>query len=124
MNWGSLLKTLRGTSSEVVRFTWVPTSWLAAHTITGKLSNLLFWTSGITTDGASLVSNEKALAKGLVLRSVATSATDTLAWYKKQPAEVQPSLLLGQAGPSISLADSMDRERDLLAAWHADAGDT
>jgi 2'-hydroxyisoflavone reductase len=41
---------------------------------------------------------------------VATTAADTLAWYKSLPSDRRGKLLAGI---------SAEKERELLAAWHA-----
>jgi len=50
----------------------------------------------------------KALAAGLAFRPLATTATDTLAWFKEQPAERQAKLKAGL---------TPEREEELLAKW-------
>jgi 2'-hydroxyisoflavone reductase len=122
LNWGSLLKTLEGIDSKPVKLTWVPESWLSKHKITSKFSSLLFWASGITSQGL-LILNEKALDHGLIMRPLATTVTETLAWYSAQPPEHRTDLLLGIDGRN-DLQDSIQHEKTLLAAWHHDAGDT
>ncbi|MBI4164658.1 MAG: NAD-dependent epimerase/dehydratase family protein [Acidobacteria bacterium] len=118
MTWGLLLKSLRGLSPVPVKFTWVPVSWLAEHKITSTFSNLLFWTSRVSTAGANLILNDKARAQGLVLRPLSETVADVLALYKERPAGQAQRLLLDGMK---SLEESMTRERSLLAAWHEDA---
>jgi len=93
-------------------------SWLAEQRI-DTWSNLRFWTSGITTADAKLITNDKARAKGLVLRPLVTSAWDALEWYKAQPLQQQGKFLLLDGLRSFE--ESMERERSLLSAWHKDA---
>ena len=121
MNWGGLLKTLGTRASTPVQLTWVPVSWLSKHEITAEFDNLLFWTTGVSS-GGMLISNKRALGKGLVLRPVTATAEDSLAWYGAQQAEEQQQLLLGFEGKKEGLNESMARERSLLTAWHEDAG--
>ena len=53
-----------------------------------------------------------SLAKGLTFRPVATTAADTLAWFRTLPADRQAKL-----GAGISA----EREKALLAAYKAEA---
>ena len=62
--------------------------------------------------GFGYFSRDRAVAKGLTFRPLADTARDTLAWFKTLPAERQAKL---QAGISS------EREREVLAAWHARA---
>ena len=60
--------------------------------------------------GFSLISNAKALGKGLTFRSIADSTNATLDWFRKQPVERQAKLKAGITA---------EREAEVLAAWHA-----
>ena len=64
------------------------------------------------------LANDKARAHELTFRAMDTTAADTLSWYKCQPEQRQPQLLLGFNGIN-SVEDSMAREREILDAWHA-----
>jgi 2'-hydroxyisoflavone reductase len=55
-------------------------------------------------------SNALAIAKGLTFRPLADTAQATLDWYHTRPAEEQAKLRSGL---------STEREREVLAAWHA-----
>ena len=52
----------------------------------------------------------KAVAKGLTFRPLATTAIETLAWFRAQPAE-------RQAKPRTGLTP--EREAEVLARWRA-----
>jgi len=52
----------------------------------------------------------RALSAGLTYRPLATTAADTLAWFKTQPAERQAKLRSGLAA---------DREAALLEKWRS-----
>jgi 2'-hydroxyisoflavone reductase len=63
--------------------------------------------------GFSRVGIQRALDEGLTFRPLSTTAADTLAWFRTLPAERQANLQAGIAP---------DREREVLAAWHAAQG--
>ena len=66
------------------------------------------------TAGFGRRSNGKAVAAGLAFRPLATTAKDTLAWWKSQPAERQAKPLKAGITP--------EREAQVLAAWKAKKG--
>jgi 2'-hydroxyisoflavone reductase len=90
-----------------VGFTWIPADFLQAQGIRP-------WSEMTTWFGAGAVlsetSNARALEAGLTYRPLATIALDTLEWFRSLPAERQANMVAGLAP---------DRERELLAAWHA-----
>jgi 2'-hydroxyisoflavone reductase len=61
-------------------------------------------------DGAGFAtrSNRRAMAAGLTFRPLATTASDTLAWFRAQPAQRQATLKSGL---------TPDREAAVLAEW-------
>jgi 2'-hydroxyisoflavone reductase len=61
-------------------------------------------------DGWSRLSIARAVAKGLTFRPLATTARDTLEWWKTLPED-------RRAKPRAGLAP--EKERAVLAAWHA-----
>jgi 2'-hydroxyisoflavone reductase len=60
--------------------------------------------------GFSRVSAERALSKGLAFRPVAETVKDTLAWWRTLPAERTATMRAGI---------DPEREKTVLAAWHA-----
>jgi 2'-hydroxyisoflavone reductase len=68
--------------------------------------------------GLMRVRSDKAIARGLTFRALSVTAADSLSWYRNQPPDRQPGLLLGLNGVG-SIEDSMMRERELINAWHA-----
>jgi 2'-hydroxyisoflavone reductase len=62
------------------------------------------------TAGASQRSNARALGAGLSFRPLATTARDTLAWFRTLPADRQHELRAGI---------KPEREQQVLAAWAA-----
>jgi 2'-hydroxyisoflavone reductase len=117
MGWADMLGALRGRTSAPVTLTWVPDTWLQEQMVP-PLSNLRFWSSEAAKPGSMHMNNSKALERGMTLRPLAQTATDTLVWYKQQLPHLQAQLLLGLTG-MFSLRDSMELERQLLGAWHA-----
>ena len=99
----------KGTGGDA-KFTWVSTEFLEAQKV-APWSDLPVWVpSQNGEEGFTQISCAKAIAAGLTFRPVATTAKDTLAWYKTLPADRR-----GKLGAGISA----DKEKELLAAWHA-----
>ncbi len=106
---GTLLEACKAASGSDARFTWVDAAFLAAQKVS-EWSDLPCWVSPTGEDaGGNRVSNAKAVGKGLVFRPLKETCADTLAWFRKQPAERQTKLRSGLAA---------DREAAVLAAWH------
>ena len=63
--------------------------------------------------GYGAVSNQRAIAAGLMFRPLATTVEDLLAWFRSLPAERQAKL-----GAGIT----REKEAELLKAWHARKG--
>jgi 2'-hydroxyisoflavone reductase len=95
-----------------VRFTWVPADFLAAQKVT-PWADMPTWIPRSDPDYAGeQVDNRRAVAAGLTFRPLATSAADALAWFNAAP-EAARARMLKSAGIAP------DRERAVLAAWHA-----
>ncbi|MGZ5250527.1 MAG: NAD-dependent epimerase/dehydratase family protein [Caldimonas sp.] len=104
---------LGGIASAVhanVRLAWVATEFLEAKGVS-PWSDLPVWVPG-QGDSAGFARRNigKALRAGLTFRPLPTTAADTLAWFRLQPAERQARLRAGLAP---------EREAELLAAWKA-----
>ncbi|MGZ5798031.1 MAG: NAD-dependent epimerase/dehydratase family protein, partial [Caldimonas sp.] len=104
---------LGGIASAVhadARLAWVPTEFLEAKQVSAW-SDLPVWVPG-QGDSAGFARRNigKALRAGLTFRPLPTTAADTLAWFRLQPAERQARLRAGLAP---------EREAELLAAWKA-----
>ena len=92
------------------KLTWVPTAFLDAEKVYAW-SDLPVWIPGQgETAGFARRSVARAQAAGLTYRPLAVTASDTLDWFKQQPAERQAKLRAGLAP---------DREAALLAKWKA-----
>ncbi len=106
MSVAEMLYGIRAVTSGPVRFTWVPFDFLREHGVR-PWSHIPAW---IPDDPTSLVSVERAVSAGLTFRPLAVTARDTLRFHHDRPGEEQNNM---QAGISP------DREREVLAAWHA-----
>ena len=92
------------------KLTWVATPFLEAQKVSAW-SDMPVWVPGQgETEGFARRSIARAHAAGLTYRPLATTAADTLAWLKTQPAERQAMLRAGLTS---------EREAALLAAWKA-----
>ena len=92
------------------RLTWVSTEFLEAHQVS-PWSDLPVWVPG-EGDSAGFARRDigRAVQAGLTFRPLPTTAADTLAWFRQQPAERQAKLRAGLPAA---------REAELLAAWKA-----
>ena len=90
--------------------TWVPRAFLDARKVSAW-TDLPVWVPGQGEDaGFARRDIGRALRAGLTFRPLPTTAVDTLAWFRQQPADRQARLRAGLAP---------DRESELLAAWKA-----
>jgi 2'-hydroxyisoflavone reductase len=106
---GDMLEACKAASGSDARFTWVSAAFLKAQKVE-EWSDMPAWTSPEGDDaGGGLVSNARAVAKGLTFRPLRTTAKDTLDWWRKQPAERTAKLKSGLGE---------EREKAILAAWH------
>ena len=107
-----MLAGIAGAVGGDARLTWVPTAFLEAEKVSAW-SDLPVWVPGQgESAGFARRSIARALAAGLTFRPLATTAADTLAWFRTQPAARQAKLRAGLSG---------EREAALLARWHASA---
>jgi 2'-hydroxyisoflavone reductase len=91
-----------------VNLVWVPTDFLEAQKV-DAWSDMPVWVPGRgDSAGFAKRSIAKALAAGLTFRPLATTASETLAWFKEQPAERQEKLRAGLT-PA--------REQEVLSKW-------
>jgi len=107
-----MLDAVRAGVGSDAKFVWVSDAFLDANKVSAW-SDMPVWVPRNSDDAGFVQRNtEKALAAGLIFRPVAKTASDTLAWFKTQPAERQAKLRAGLAA---------DREAELLALWKAKA---
>jgi 2'-hydroxyisoflavone reductase len=106
---GEMLQTLKTANASKADFTWVNADFLEAQKV-APWADMPVWIPPRGEEGgASQISNQRAVAKGLTFRPLAETARDTLAWFKSQPAERQAKLRAGITA---------EREKELLEAWH------
>ena len=87
-----------------VRFTWVPADVLAEQEIR-PWSEMTTWFGPDAAISRARV--ERAVQAGLTFRPLATTAVDTLDWFRAQPAEAQ----------ELRAGLDPEKERRALAAW-------
>jgi 2'-hydroxyisoflavone reductase len=105
---GALLEASRSLSGSDARITWVDELFLLERKVQ-PWSDLPLWVgSAPEMAGFSAVDVSRAVASGLRFRPIEETIRDTLAWHAQRGSEAH--LRAGLA---------MDRERQLLAEWHA-----
>jgi 2'-hydroxyisoflavone reductase len=97
--------------NRAVQFTWVPADFLAAQKVSAW-ADMPAWVPRSDPDYAGeQVDNHRAVAAGLAFRPLASSAADALEWFNAQPEAARARMLNGSF--------TAERERSVLAAWHA-----
>jgi 2'-hydroxyisoflavone reductase len=92
------------------RLTWVPADFLEAQKV-APWRDMPVWVPGQgDSAGFARRSIRKALGAGLTFRPLAITASDTLDWFKQQPADRQAKLKTGL---------SPAREDEVLSRWKA-----
>jgi len=94
------------------RFTWVPADFLEAQQVSAWTDLPVWVPSEGDSSGFARRRIDRALQAGLTFRPLATTAVDTLAWFRQQP-EAR------QAKPKTGLTPA--REAEVLSAWKARA---
>jgi 2'-hydroxyisoflavone reductase len=107
LSLGAVLEASREVSGSDARVTWVEGDFLLAQEVAPWM-DLPLWLSGEAYAGFFGVDVRKAITHGLTFRPITETAADTLAWAKTRPADYE-----WQAGLT------RERERALLATWHA-----
>jgi 2'-hydroxyisoflavone reductase len=107
---GMLLDSSVKAAKNDAKATWVPASFLADQKVEGW-SDMPVWMHAVGDEAAFAdTSMDRAKAAGLAIRSLDDTVRDTLAWHLTRPSEQQAKLKAGI---------SPEREREVLAAWHA-----
>jgi len=107
---GGLLENCVAVAGGDARLTWVDADFLAAQQVS-PWSDMPVWIPPVGEDGAaSLTPVERAVAAGLAFRPLRDTVGDTLEWFRGLPEERRQKLRAGIAA---------EREREVLAAWHA-----
>jgi 2'-hydroxyisoflavone reductase len=112
MSVAAMLYGIRAVTTKGAQFTFVPADFLEAQKV-APWGDMPAWVPGQgESEGFSRISIARALAAGLTFRPLATTATDTLAWFHAQPPERQVTIKAGIAP---------QREAEVLQAWKARA---
>jgi 2'-hydroxyisoflavone reductase len=110
MSMRAMLEGTRDAVGSKATLTWVPADFLEQQKVS-PWGDMPAWVPGTgDTAGFGLRSNRRAVAAGLTFRPLATTAKETLAWWKEQPADRRAKLRAGIAP---------EREAQVLAAWKA-----
>jgi 2'-hydroxyisoflavone reductase len=104
-SFGDLLTTCQAVSHSGARVTWVTEAFLAEHQV-AAWSDLPLWIAG-EAENFLRISNQKALAAGLQIRSLEDTVRDTLVWLQSRGAE-----------PALQVGISPEREQAVLDRWH------
>jgi nucleoside-diphosphate-sugar epimerase len=107
---------LSGISAAIhadARPVWVPADFLASEKVEAW-SDMPVWVPGRgDTAGFARRSIRKAVAAGLTFRPLDMTASDTLTWFRQQPAERQAKIKAGL---------TPEREQEVLAKWKSTTG--
>jgi 2'-hydroxyisoflavone reductase len=96
--------------SNDIRFTWADSRFLEELKVEAWMDMPVWVGDSPENAGFSRVSIERALSRGLTFRPLADTARDTLVWFKSLPQERRAKMGAGLRE---------DREKSVLAAWHA-----
>jgi 2'-hydroxyisoflavone reductase len=106
LSMAAMLHGIRASGTAAARFVWAPDDFLAANKVSAW-SDMPVWIPRKDDPAFATRSIARAQAAGLTFRPLATTAADTLAWFRTLPAERQNKL-----GAGITA----EREGELLAA--------
>ncbi len=110
---GELLYGIKACYSNDAHFTWVPQPFLSENRLRSWAEMPVWSYTGASTVAFSTSVIEKAKAAGLTFRPLATTVRDGMAWYHSRPAAEQEKLRAGL---------TLEREKEVLALWHAKQG--
>lgn len=115
LTMSGLLYGIWAVTSSPVHFTWVDAEVLKAHGVR-PFSDIPIWYPPVGPRAGFMRMNAfRAQAQGLTYRPLAVTVAETLEWSKSRPADRRANLRAGL---------SPEREAELLAYWHARAGDS
>jgi 2'-hydroxyisoflavone reductase len=112
MNMHELLYGVRAVTDSDAKLTWVDTDFVLEHGLAGWTDLPVWIPPRDGYEGFHTVRVDRAVAAGLTTRPLATTAADTLAWFKSLSPEGQQ-----RAGGVLT----EEREAAVLKAWHARA---
>src|SRR5690606_37282744 len=108
MRMDAMLYGIRAVTTAGAQPIWVPAEFLAEHGVQ-PWAHMPVWVPGTgETAGFGRISIARALAAGLSFRPLATTAADTITWFRGLPEDRQKELRAGI---------SAEREKEVLAAW-------
>lgn len=113
LTMAQMLYGCKAVTASVVRFTWIEAGFLKDQGVT-PWTELPLWLPDEEQAGLGQVSIERALSLGLTFRPLADTARDTIRWHKETR-----GLDYDFGAADGSLGMKAQRERELLAAWHA-----
>jgi 2'-hydroxyisoflavone reductase len=111
-SYGALFAAIRSATGSDATFTWVPDEFLVEHRV-GVWSELPLWAPLSETPALHDQDTTAALAAGLRCRPIEQTVADTAAWVAGLTELPTRPRMLGPTGMDP------DREKALLAAWHA-----
>lgn len=110
LTFGEALPSIRAAVKSDATFVHADAAFLEEQKVS-MWSDLPAWVPGSgEMAGFARASNARAMAAGLTFRPIATTAADTLAWFRTQPEERQKKFRAGLTA---------EREAAALKAWHA-----
>jgi len=114
LTMAQMLYGIKAVTTAGAEFTWVPADFLSEQKIRGW-RHMPVWVPPVGASAGFLRrSNARAMAKGLTFRPLAVTAKDVLDWNATRPAAQLEALAQGAVA-----GISMEREAQVLAAWHA-----
>lgn len=108
-----MLYGCRAATSSAVSFTWVDPEFLLAQGVK-PWTELPQWLPGENDAGQDQVNIDRALSLGLTFRPLAETARDTIQWHKSSR---RGDYDFGATEGSFGM--KAQREKEVLAAWHA-----
>jgi 2'-hydroxyisoflavone reductase len=109
----NVLDTVQSVANNGLKVTWVDEDFLTEHEVSAW-SHLPLWIPASSEDGTiHTVDVSKAISAGLKFRPLAETVRDTMKWDASRPADAPRS-------PNFGI--SLDREAELLKAWHERKG--
>ncbi|MEE9129413.1 MAG: hypothetical protein V3T84_05300, partial [Phycisphaerales bacterium] len=103
----------KAVTTSVVNFTWIDSDFLKDQGVT-PWTELPLWLPDEEQAGLGQVNIERALSLGLMFRPLADTARDTIQWHKETR-----GLDYDFGATDGSFGMKAQREREILAAWHA-----
>jgi 2'-hydroxyisoflavone reductase len=113
LTYAEFLYGIRAITSTPLSFTWVDTDFLLDREVRPYTDVPLWMPARGNRAGFNRFELTRSLDMGITYRPLAVTAYDTLEYHKGRPAEQRERLRAGLAP---------ERERELLAAWHAAQG--